>query len=228
MFAASVGVTHCFQAGCDARGHLDQIKLRPSPLFRFELGYRPIPYFAAMVSGMVAYHPMRVQEAGGFTDAEAHGVRLNIGPALYAFPVRGGRVDPYLSVFAGYVQYRIRLEETRRGARWATVDVYDRGVVRIGVGLSVHMTPTTAFGIRIDQNFPFAGTHCQAIQPVPTSTFRDYAVCTSVRDADFEHRHGLPYFYEASIHAMETFDVVHSSKKRRHRRARRRARRQKE
>lgn len=225
MFAASVGVTHCFQAGCDARGHLDQIKLRASPLFRFELGYRPTPYFAALLSGMVAYHPMKVQEAGGFTDAEAHGVRLNIGPALYAFPLRKGRIDPYVSVFAGYVQYRIRLEETRDGARWAKVDVYDRGVVRIGAGLSVHMTPTTAFGIRFDQNLPFAGTHCQAVQPVPTSTFRDYAECTSVRDAAFEDRQGLPFFYEVSIHAIETFDVVQQTAKRRQQRARRRARR---
>jgi hypothetical protein len=207
---------------------MDQIKLRPSPLFRIELGYRPIPWLAALVSGMVVYHPMRVQEASGFSDGEASGVRLNVGPALYAFPVTSGRLDPYVSVFAGYVQYRIRIEETDGGARWATTHVYDRGVIRLGVGLSVHMSPTTAFGFRLDQNFPFAGTHCEARQPVPTSAFRDYAVCTTIHDADSEDKQGLPMFWEFSIHAMETFDIFHSAKKRRHRRAQRRKRRQKQ
>jgi hypothetical protein len=132
-----------------------------------------------------------------------------------------------VSVFAGYVQYRIRLEETQGAARWATVDIYDRGVVRLGAGLAIHMSPSAAFGIRFDQNFPFAGTHCRAEQPIPTSAMRDYAECTPIDEAEGDLAEGLPFFWEVSIHAMETFDIISSARKRAHRRAKRREKRAK-
>jgi hypothetical protein len=160
LLGLGLGVTNCGQSDC--------FDIIVAGLGHFEIGYRfgvPAIVVASSLAGTKLSFPSE------YPQLEGDAIFFDVGAGVELFPVRQGRVDPFIAATLGYSRMRWKISDGAETVRaW-----YSRGAVRLGTGLDIYLSDILALGPRVDITLPFAGELCS----VDVYENRE---CRSIRD----------------------------------------------
>jgi hypothetical protein len=143
--ALGLGVTNCGQADC-----FDMVI---AGLGHIEFGYR---FGVAAIVLASSLGGTKTSLPAEYAQIEGNAVFFDVGAGVELFPVRKGRVDPFIAATVGYSRMRWKFMNGAESSRaW-----YSRGAVRLGTGLNIYLSDILALGPRVDLTLPFGGELC--------------------------------------------------------------------
>lgn len=169
MLGLSAGIAHCGQQDCSA--------FTIAGVGGADLGYRFgfVELFGSVQGGGAR---------ANVDPIEGHATFVDVGAGIRIYPVKRGRVDPYVGASLGYNRFALvdRTAELEYRAHSS------RGAFRPGAGLMVYVTEKLSLGPRFDVSFPFAGELCYGFEGESRQCIDIKDLVEEETDTDFEER----------------------------------------
>ena len=159
-----LGVTHCAQGICD--------DIAMGGVGRLEVGYR-FPLIAVVATTSYGGAPV----AGEGTGAREAVRFLDVVGGLQLFPVRHGRVDPFVGFGIGYARTAVPYDTSTTTS--IRRQYSKRGALMFSGGLMWQVGPRFALGGRVTARLPFLGEWCTDSS---IGGIEDDASCIDIRE----------------------------------------------
>ena len=170
------GVQACGRDWCDGYGFTAGAR------GQLELGYRfgivePLFHLGGGIGPAESSGDLRAAIGPG----DGYSSVLDVGGGLMLFPVRRGRLDPFLGARIGYSHVNAKLNLS--GVDVVVREVASRGGVTLTGGLAIYARPHFAVGPRFDVTLPFGGRLCARVTGGGESVEECYSVVRLDEDA---------------------------------------------